>query len=271
MAIDTHCHLDASEFDADRELVIQSAVLAGVRCIVIPAVEVANFEAVRQLAHRLPHGAYALGIHPLFVPQAGEQDLDWLVQALERNRDDPKLVAVGEIGLDLFEPHLKDPPFLDKQIRIFKAQLSIAKMFQLPVILHVRRAQDLVLKYLRLAGLSGGIAHAFNGSFQQAQQFIDLGFALGMGGALTFTRASQIRRLATEIPLENLVLETDSPDIAPAWVQPDCITAQRRNTPVHLLRIAQTIADLRQCDIKTVIDTTTQTTHRVLPRLRSTD
>jgi len=271
MAFDTHCHLDAQEFVHDRDAVIASACEAGVTRIVIPAVETQNFDTVRMLANRMPTGAYALGIHPLFVEKAQIEDLDVLRQQLEQYRDDPKLVAVGEIGLDLFELGLKQAPLLDKQIEFFKAQLALAKKFDLPVILHVRRAQDLVLKYLRQVGVSGGIAHAFNGSFQQAQQFIDLGFALGMGGALTYTRALQIRRLATTIDLAHLVLETDSPDIAPEWVEADTCTGQRRNSPDQVMKIAQVLARLRQCDKTEVISVTNQTAYRVLPRLRNLD
>jgi TatD DNase family protein len=269
MAFDTHCHLDAQEFVHDRDAVIQSACEAGVTGIVIPAVTKQNFDTVRLLAHRLSTGAYALGIHPLFVPQAKIEDLDVLRQYLEQYRDDPKLVAVGEIGLDLFEPHLKQAPLLNKQIDFFKSQLELAKTFELPVILHVRRAQDLVLKYLRQARVSGGIAHAFNGSFQQAQQFIDLGFALGMGGALTYTRALQIRRLAINTNLEHLVLETDSPDIAPEWVEVDSSSGLRRNSPDQVMKIAQVLADLRQCDVSKVISVTDQTAQRVLPKLNA--
>ncbi len=267
MAFDTHCHLDAQEFDHDRDAVIALASQVGVTRIVIPAVAKQNFDTVRVLAHRMPTGAYALGIHPLFTPQAKVEDLEVLRQYLKQYREDPKLVAVGEIGLDLFEPHLKQAPLLNKQTDFFKAQLELAKSFELPVILHVRRAQDLVLKYLRQARVSGGIAHAFNGSFQQAQQFIDLGFALGMGGALTYTRALQIRRLATITDLEHLVLETDSPDIAPEWVAVDSSSGQRRNSPDQVMKIAQVLADLRQCELSTVTAVTDQTALRVLPKL----
>lgn len=267
MLIDTHCHLDATEFDGDRAHVFELAVQAGVIGVVIPAVEVGNFEAVRQLAYTQPAGAYALGIHPLYVQYAQEHDLEALKQSLDRHRDDPKLVAVGEIGLDLYEPALKEPPLLDKQIAFFKAQLALAKSFDLPVILHVRRAQDLVLKYLRQAQVSGGIAHAFNGSFVQAQHFIDLGFALGMGGAMTYTRALQIRRLATQIPLEHLVLETDAPDIAPEWIKPNADTGTRRNAPDQVKPMAQCLAQLRHDSFENICRITTQTAQRVLPKL----
>ena len=211
--IDTHCHLDAAEFDADRAEVIARARAAGVTRLVLPAVEVANFEAVRALAHA--HGlAYALGIHPLYVDRAADADLDRLRDALAAHRDDPRLVAVGEIGLDHFVPGLDR----ERQAAFYAAQLMLAREFALPVILHVRRSADDLLKHLRRIAVPGGIAHAFNGSDQQAQAFLDLGFRLGFGGALTFERALQIRRLAATLPESALVLETDAPDIPPQWL-----------------------------------------------------
>jgi TatD DNase family protein len=243
--IDSHCHLDAPEFADDRDAVRQTARTAGVHTCVIPAVEVANFDAVRQLAHQ--HGdVYALGIHPLYTLQASEDDVHSLGLALQQHVSDPRLVAVGEIGLDGFVPGLD----MARQQGFYKAQLKLAQQHGLPVILHVRRSADLLLKGLRQTPVKGGIAHAFNGSLQQAQLFIDMGFKLGFGGALTFERAHQLRLLATQLPLDALVLETDSPDIPPHWLY---VTAedrakgvpQGRNTPDQVPRIAQVLADLR--------------------------
>lgn len=213
MWTDTHCHLDAPEFDADRESVVARACAAGVTQIVVPAVEVSNFETVRVLAHR--HGfAYALGIHPLYTGRAQDTDLQRLREALAAHRDDPRLVAVGEIGLDHFVPGL-DPA---RQQQFYVAQLELAREFDLPVVLHVRRSADTLLKHLRTIPVQGGIAHAFNGSEQQALAFVDLGFKLGFGGAMTFDRALQIRRLAQTLPTDAIVLETDAPDIPPHWL-----------------------------------------------------
>ena len=204
MWIDTHCHLDAPEFDADSADVVRRARAAGLRQIVLPAVAVAHFAATRQMAHA--HGlAYALGMHPLFVAQAQAGDLDRLQQALQDHRDDPHLVAVGEIGLD----HVV--PGLDRALneRVYEAQLKLARDAGLPVILHVRRSADSLLKGLRRIDVPGGIAHAFNGSAQQASQFVAMGFKLGFGGAMTFERALQIRALARTLPEAAIVLETD--------------------------------------------------------------
>lgn len=266
MLIDTHCHLDDRRLDADRDAVVARAQKAGVQRIVVPAVDVNNFCAVRDVAHAFDGGAYALGIHPIAVPHAQPADLDALETAIQAALDDPRFVAVGEIGLDFFIPELKTPAMQEKQEAFYDAQLKLAETYNLPVILHVRRSQDRILKYLRRRTSVQGIAHAFNGSFDQAQVFIDLGFALGAGGALTYTRARQIRRLVTELPLEHWVLETDAPDIPPAWLTgtPD---TPPRNEPAEVARIAQTLAQLRDVSVEHLQTTTAQTVQRVLPRL----
>ena len=217
MWIDTHCHLDAAEFDADLDAVRQCARDAGVSLCVIPAVERANWARVREVAHRYGD-VYALGIHPLYVPQAQDEDLQALDELLTASRGDPRLVAVGEIGLDYFVPALCEPDQREKQWHFYTAQLKLALKHSLPVILHVRRSADMLLKGLRQTQVQGGIAHAFNGSLQQAQAFIDLGFVLGFGGAMTFERATQLRHLAATLPLSAIVLETDAPDIPPQWL-----------------------------------------------------
>jgi TatD DNase family protein len=185
MLIDTHCHLDAAEFDADRDRVVADAVAAGVAAIVVPAVAVGNFDTVRQLSRRHASVRYALGIHPLFVDAAADADLDELRRRVAAVRDDPGFVGIGEIGLDHFVPGLDR----ERQQRFLVEQLKIARDFDLPVILHVRRAQDHVLRELRRLRPCSGIAHAFNGSEQQARMFVELGCALGFGGAMTFERA----------------------------------------------------------------------------------
>ncbi len=270
--IDTHCHLDAAEFEADRAAMHLRARAAGVARCVIPAVEAANFDAVRLLAYA-QQDAYALGIHPLYTPQASEADLAQLDATLRTHRDDPCLVALGEIGLDGFVPELNTPQALAKQQLFYKAQLQLAQQHELPVLLHVRRTADLLLKGLRNTPVVGGIAHAFNGSLQQAQAFIALGFKLGFGGALTYERALQLRRLATELPLSALVLETDAPDMPPHWIyttaeQRAAGQPQGRNEPAELPRIAQVLADLRGISIDEVAAVTTANARAALPRLQ---
>ncbi len=278
--IDTHCHLDAAEFDADRLQARVQARQRGVAQCVIPAVEVANFEAVRELAHACsdadsqPHSdAYALGIHPLYTPRAKTEDLQTLDEQLTTHLDDPKLVAVGEIGLDGFVAELNTTEAFERQRHFYREQLKIAKRHGLPVILHVRRSADALLKELRQIQVGGGIAHAFNGSLQQAHNFIDLGFKLGFGGALTFDRALQLRRLAAELPISALVLETDAPDIPPHWLyttaeQRAAGTPQGRNSPAELPRIAQVLADLRSISLEELAAVTTANARAALPRLQ---
>lgn len=265
--IDTHCHLDAPEFDADRDAVRAQARAEGVQHVVIPAVRLAHAEAVRQLAHQ--HGdSYALGIHPLYTPSAGDGDVVALARLLEQHQHDPRLVAVGEIGLDYFVPGLDAA----RQEQFYRAQLQWARRLGLPVILHVRRSADQLLKGLREVPVSGGIAHAFNGSLQQAQAFIALGFKLGFGGALTYERALHLRRLALALPPEALVLETDAPDMPPHWLYR---TAQQRaqglpqgrNTPTQLPRIAALLAGLRGISLDELAQQTRANALQALPRL----
>jgi len=277
--IDTHCHLDAPEFAADAAAVRARARVRGVTHCVLPAVEVAHFERVRALAHEFGD-SYALGIHPLYVKQAAEEDLDRLDAVLTQYRDDPRLVAVGEIGLDCFVPELCEPPLRARQEFFYMAQLKLARKHDLPVILHVRRSADQLLKGLRAVAISTGadgqawrgIAHAFNGSLQQAQAFIALGFRLGFGGALTYERAQNLRRLAAELPLDAIVLETDAPDMPPHWLYRTAEErsnghAQGRNEPAELPRIAHELAALRGITAEALAQATGHNARQALPRL----
>ena len=271
MWIDSHCHLDAAEFDAERDAVVARAERAGVTQIVIPAVARFNFDVVRRSAQRYGF-AYALGIHPLFVDDAHDDDLRvlsaQLVAAADPARRDTAPIAIGEIGLDQF---VVGTDFA-KQTRFFVAQLALAREFELPVIVHSRRAVDTLLKHLRAMRVHGGIAHAFNGSAQQAHALIDLGFKLGFGGATTFERALQIRRLAKTLPIEAIVLETDAPDMPPHWLYRTA--SQRaagetaRNEPAELPRIAQTLADLRGMSLQALAEITSSNVRAALPGLR---
>ena len=274
--IDTHCHLDAPEFSADVAEVQARASGQGVGHCVLPAVAVNNFDAVRLLAHRFGY-SYALGLHPVCIPDAQDADLKALDAELDRRVGDPRLVAVGEIGLDYFVPLLTQSPQLERQEFFYRQQLLLARKYGLPVILHVRRSADKLLKHLRdLAPAGGwhGIAHAFNGSHQQATEFIKLGFKLGFGGAVTFEPALQLRRLATELPLTALVMETDSPDIPPHWVYKTVTQraegqTQGRNQPGELPRIAQHVADLRGISLAVLAAATTCNALHALPRLKA--
>jgi TatD DNase family protein len=255
--IDSHCHLDAAEFDPDRAAVQAAAQQAGVRQIVVPGVAVNAFARQKKIVADWPGAVAAYGIHPLYVMQADDGDLrqvhDWLA-------NEPA-VAVGEIGLDHYIPDI-DPA---RQLAFFRQQLRLARDFDLPVILHVRAAIDPVLAELRRIRVRGGIAHAFNGSRQQADNFLQLGFKLGYGGAMTYPGSRRIRHMAASLPDEAIVLETDAPDIPPVWLN------RGRNSPAELPHIAAVLAELRQQPLADVVTLTSANARAVLPGLtRST-
>ncbi|MFN3883479.1 MAG: TatD family hydrolase [Rhodocyclaceae bacterium] len=256
--IDTHCHLDAAEFDADREEVHRRAKVgaggtARIGAFVVPAVERANFGAVASVCREYPGCAPAYGIHPMYVDRARPEDIEALRETLRRE----PAVAVGEIGLDRHVEPRDDA----RQKSYFVEQLKIAREFGLPVLLHVRRALEPILEALRETRVSGGIAHAFNGSREQAEQFIRLGFKLGFGGAMTHPGSKRIRAIAAVIPLDAIVLETDAPDIPPVW------RGGGRTEPVDLIRIAETLAQLRGEPLETIAAATTANALAALPRL----
>ena len=253
MLIDTHCHLDAAEFDADRDAVYAAATAAGVGRIVIPSVTVNGLDQVKNALARYPNCRAAYGIHPLYVLQSKED----AIAILRRWLAAEKPVAIGEIGLDHFVKNI-DPA---RQEWFFVEQLKLAVEFKLPVILHVRGAIDTILKQLRRFKPRGGIAHAFNGSRQQADEFIKLGFKLGFGGAMTYSGSTRIRQLAASLPLETIVLETDAPDIPPAWLN------RGRNSPAELLEIARVLAGLRQLSLAETSAATSYNASVALPLL----
>jgi TatD DNase family protein len=261
---DSHCHLDASEFSEDIDQVVERAVQVGLKGLLIPAVQAKDFQKVIQLCERykdvLPQICFTLGIHPLYTNEAIDSDLQILKDTLNQYADHPRLVGVGEIGLDYFVTHLDDK----KQEFFFEEQLYIAKDFQLPVIIHVRKSQDQILKRLRKIKVSGGIAHAFNGSQVQANHFLKLNFKLGFGGTVTHPRSLQIRRLATELSIDSFVLETDAPDIPPLWLLGD---VKGRNEPQEIPKIAECFADLRAISIDQLAIEAQKNILSVLPRL----
>jgi TatD DNase family protein len=238
MWIDTHCHLDADEFDDDRAALVARARAAGVTMMVIPVGHVDDGAKAAAIARE--HGfAYALGIHPLWIDRASEADIDRLRALVPSTLDDPRFVAIGEIGIDLHEPRAD----VERQQWFYREQLRIARDHDLPVIVHVRRSADLLLKHLRKIEVAGGIVHAFNGSKQQARQLVERGFKLGFGGALTYTGSQRIRRHAQELPDRAWVLETDAPYIPPQWLR--SAGQVGRNEPAELAAIAPQMAQLR--------------------------
>lgn len=248
--IDTHSHFDAAEFDADRDAEYARAIAGGVGLQIVPTVTRENFDAVAATCAHYPGCLPAWGLHPMYIHVHRPEHLATLRAQIEIQRP----VAIGEIGLDLF---VKDLDYAAQEF-FYVEQLKIAKEFDLPVLLHCRRANDELLKHLRRIRVPGGIAHAFNGSPQQASEFIKLGFKLGFGGAFTWPRANNLRRLAHDLPLEAIVLETDSPDIPPVWV------GRGRNAPGELPRIAQTLAELRGIRLDEVAHATTRNARELL-------
>ncbi len=259
MFIDTHCHLDAEEFGDEQAALVQAAHDEGVERLVVPSVARANFGIVRDLCTQHPCCAPAYGIHPMYTDSAMPEDLAALREFLSQ----PDAVAVGEIGLDFFIQHYDRA----RQEFFFVEQLKLAREFDLPVLLHIRRAQDIVLKLLRQFYGSGGpstslrtgIAHAFSGSRQQADEFIKLGFKLGFGGAMTYSRATRLRELAATLPLDSIVLETDAPDIPP-----DFLERGLPNEPQYVPHIAQTLAELRGLPLEEIARITTENALDVL-------
>ena len=250
MFIDTHCHLDAAAFDVDRNAVLEAAQAAGVRRIIVPSVDFARFPAVHAVCRRYSGCYPAYGLHPLSPAGVSEQEIGALRTFLETAMaSELPPVALGEIGLD---GHFPGADLAQQEIR-FIEQLKLAREFDLPVLLHVRKAIDPVLHCLRRTGVRRGIAHAFNGSLQQAEEFIRRGFCLGFGGAMTFPRARRIRALAAALPIEAIVLETDAPDMPPAWL------TGSRNDPAELPRIAAVLAELRGKDIRAIAAATSAT------------
>lgn len=250
MLIDTHCHLDFDDFDADRQAVIARARRAGVGQIVVPAITVDNFQRVLALCTSSPRFYPALGLHPCFP-----HEIDSAIARLAQALDGHEVVAVGEIGLD-FRSGQAAP---EVQLPLFERQLQMAAEHDLPVLLHAVRAHDQVLKLLRRYRLErGGIVHAFSGSEQQAREYAKLGFKLGFGGALSYDRAHKLRRLAAELPLEWLVLETDAPDMPLAQYpgQP--------NEPSRVAEVAQLIAGLRGQSVAEIAEVTTATARQLL-------
>jgi TatD DNase family protein len=260
MWIDTHCHLDADEFDADRDAVVERARAAGVSMVVMPTGHIAERDKAAEVARKYGF-AYALGIHPLWLGGAQPADVERLREMMPAALDDPRFVAIGEIGIDLHEPGL-DP---ERQQWFYREQLKVARDFGVPVIVHVRQSADLLLKHLRAIDVPGGIIHAFNGSEQQAGQFLARGFRLGFGGALTYAGSQRIRRHARQVPDDGWVLETDAPYIPPQWLRDG--GAVGRNEPVHLARIAQELATLRGVSLDALAARNRANAAAALPRL----
>lgn len=248
--IDTHCHLDVADFDLDRDEVLTRCRALGISKIIIPAIQENTWLNVLELC-KSEKGLYpALGLHPVFIRQHKRDDLEKLEQLLETVSP----VAIGEIGLDFYIKELNP----QQQIDLFEAQLHIAKNHELPVILHVRKAHDQVLQLLKKIKVKGGFSHAFNGSLQQAEQYIDLGFKLGFGGTLTYENSTKIHNLAKTLPLDAIVLETDAPDMV--------VESHRgkRNSPEYIVECLAALANIRNIDVDVIAKQTSKNANDVI-------
>lgn len=249
--VDTHCHLDIVRHFPDYEQVLDRAKAVGVSDFVLAGVVRRGWPRLLELCREKQECHAAPGLHPMYLDNHGPGDVNELSEVARSYT----LAAIGEIGLDYHVAGLDR----DVQQQLFEVQLDIATANNLPVLLHVRKAHDQVLATLRRKQfVSGGIVHAYNGSLQQAEQYCGLGFMIGVCGTLTFERSTKIRRVASALPLESLVLETDAPDIPPAnhWGQ--------RNSPEYLPQIAAELAGLHGVDVETVSRITTENAHRLL-------
>lgn len=248
--IDTHCHLDVEAFDADREAVLQRAREAGVTHFVVPAIDADHWQDVIRLQEQETDISIALGMHPVFMERHSPLHLRALSDTVSSTRP----IAIGEIGLDYY---IENADRNAQQV-LLSAQLDIAADTGLPVILHVRKAHDDVIALLRKHPVKGGIVHAFNGSIQQADKYMELGFKLGFGGMLTYERSRKLRALAKALPVTALVLETDAPDMTVASHQGG------RNSPEYLLECLQALTDVRDESIDTLAQQSTANARQVL-------
>ena len=251
--IDSHCHLDFPVFDADRSALIAQCKAQGIKHFIVPGVDVENWPRLLKLREGFSEISIAFGLHPYFIDSHQESGLQLLEQYCQQHNP----IAVGEIGLDFYRKDLAP----EKQKHFFARQLEIAEQFNLPVILHVRKAHQDVLSLLKTKHSHGGIAHAFNGSYEQAKQYIALGFKLGFGGALTYPNATRLRKLAEQVPLDSIVLETDAPDMKPYDY------AENRNTSLTLLQVLQELSEIRQCESDSLGKIFTQNVKTVFPKI----
>ena len=242
--IDTHCHLDLAVFDEDRETILDRCNGLGLNKIIVPAINQKGWNNLLAICHQSKTLVPALGLHPVFIDEHNLTDINLLDEYITKY----KPVAIGEIGLDYY---IKDTD-KEKQERYFDMQLTLAEKYQLPVILHVRKAHDTVLKILNKKNIPGGSCHAFNGSIEQAKKYIEMGFKLGFGGTLTYPKARKIHELAKQISLDNILLETDSPDMSGYEHK------NERNQPDFIVDALKSLADLKQIDQKLVAEQTSQ-------------
>lgn len=251
--IDTHCHIDVEEFDEDRERVLDHCMQTGITRMIVPAVMEKTWDHLSTICNDTPGLYPAYGLHPVYTDHHSDANLLTLEKRLQGHRP----IAVGEIGLDFYyKKELSDSDRV-KQQALFDAQLAMAQTHKLPVVLHVRKAHDAVLMALRRTPVVGGTCHAFNGSLEQAHRYIDMGFKLGFGGMLTYERSHKLHRLAKELPIDSLVLETDAPDMTVASHHGE------RNSPEYLPECLAALAQTRGESLEYVAEHTTKNAESV--------
>ena len=249
MIIDSHCHFDFPDFDADREQVMQRARRQGIERIIVPGVKADSWQRVKHTCEQYNECLPAYGLHPYFIDEHSDQDIDSLQHWLTRETS----IGVGECGLDFYLEHLDR----DRQIKFFDAQLALAQQFDLPVIIHSRKATEQVMQMLRGYKNIRGMMHSYSGSYEQARQLIDMGFYLSFGGAITYDRAKRLHSMISKLPLDHLLIETDAPD------QPDSKHHGKTNEPAYIVEVIQRLEQLLNTDRDTIIETTSQNTRRL--------
>jgi len=253
--VDTHCHLDFQVFDEDRDWIIKQCLEQDITAIVVPGVCQKDWRRLLAICSENQSLFPALGLHPCFIQDHHSSDLDKLAQLC----DAQSLVAIGEIGLDFYRSDLDR----DEQKLYFSEQLQIALQYQLPVLIHARKSHDEVIRYLKASPAIKGIIHAYSGSYEQAKEYLKLGFKLGFGGAFSYPKATRLRSLVSKLPLDSWVLETDAPDMSPFEHHGE------RNSPHYLVEIAQTFISLCDGEAKDdiILNQLHQNTQAVFPLL----
>ncbi|WKX27088.1 TatD family hydrolase [Tatumella ptyseos] len=255
--IDTHCHFNFPIFAQYLTQSLSATRQADLRAIITPATTSADFESILHLARCTPEVFPALGLHPLWTTQHQDKDLIQLRNLLNSHDE---IIAIGEIGVDFFTPELA--AIAARQWEVLSRQLQLAKEFRLPVILHSRKSHDPLSKLLKDTQLPAtGVIHGFTGSYQQAKRFVDLGFYLGVGGSISYPRANKTREALAKVPLSQLVLETDAPDMPLNGYQGEV------NRPERVVTVCQILAELRGEAVERIKETTWQNSIRLFPKL----
>ncbi|MUJ22373.1 TatD family hydrolase [Aliivibrio fischeri] len=242
--IDSHCHFDFDPFKNNEVSYLQMAKDKGVTTLVVPSVNQSNWDQVSRLAHQFDEIYYALGIHPLFITPSYERELENLGELLDGKNK--KCVAIGECGLDFWHPESD----METQISVFRQHCLLAKQHQLPLIVHSRKSHDIVLKLLReVRPEKGGVIHGFSGSLQQANQFIELGFYIGVGGVISYERAKKTKMVISQLPLDKIILETDAPDMPLFGFQGE------KNSPDKVRNVFEYLSLIRKESMQTISET----------------